>query len=343
MPKNLNNLEFGFSHILLLLAVLVTILILGTFFTANIKISKEFASNVPNVAGVLIAHGDDDSSLGSGNSGSGSSGRSESSGSSGSGSSGGSSGSGSSSDTIKTEFRSAPSASGSPASAVRVKNEQSAEKERIEVRFSEDEKIKTRVEEDRTRVDVYSGGVKVRYEVRDGRVVIKAETEKGEDVPEEKLFKIVDRVDKGGIKVATAGGQLLVQRNNIVALASFPLQVDLDTNQLIASTSAGSKILTILPDQAVRNMLAANVISRLNTQDLLNKARLGNLTSVSDVVTLGERNGLPVYEINGFKDQRLLGFIPVTINRTVFVSAETGQPVAEEQSLFASIIDLLSP
>lgn len=214
---------------------------------------------------------------------------------------------------------------------------------KTEIRFGEGEKIKTRVEEGRTRIDVDSGGVKVRYEIRDGRVIIKAETEEGEGVPEGELLKIVDRVDKLGIKVATAGGQLILERNNVGALANFPLQIDLKNNQLVASTSAGTRVLTVLPDEAVQNMLAANVISGLGPKFFSQATDSASLTSVADVITLGERNGVPVYEINGVKNQQLLGFIPVTTPVTVFVSAETGQLVSQEQSLFASIIDLLSP
>ena len=71
-------------------------------------------------------------------------------------------------------------------------------------------------------------------------------------------------------------------------------------------------------------------------------AQTGGLTSISDVVALGERNGVAVYEINGLKDQRLFGFIPVTTPVTVIISAETGQTVSQEQSILSNIVDFLS-
>lgn len=344
MPKSFKRItpQAGIAHIFVIVIILAILLVIGVVIAANVKTTKEFSQTGSNVQGILIAKGDDDNS-GSGSSGSGSSG-SNSSGSSDDSSS--SSGSGSSDSTstttTKTEFRSTPSASSSPSSEVRVKTETS-DKQKTEVRFSEDEKIKTEIKNDRTRIDVYSGGVKVRYEIREGRVIVKAETEGGEGISEQELFKIEDRLEKTGIKVATEGGKLLLARNNIGAISNFPLQIDLNTNQLIASTSAGVRVLTTLPDQAVKNMLAANVISKLNTQKLVNQAQLGNLNSVSDVITLGERNGVPVYEINGLKEHKLLGFIPVTTEVIVFASAETGQPIASEQSLLSNIIDLISP
>ncbi|MBI4036336.1 hypothetical protein HY386_00460 [Candidatus Daviesbacteria bacterium] len=264
----------------------------------------------PNTKGVMIAHqGEDDGDRsGSGSSGSGSSGSSES----------------------KKED----------------KNDEQIIETKSEVKFSENEKIKTEIKKDRQRIDVYSGGVKVRYEIRDGRAIIKAETEEGAGIPEQELFKIVDRVDKSGIKIATAGGKLLVTRNNVGALSNFPLQIDLNTNQLIASTSAGPRVLTILPDRAVQNMLAANVISRLGPPFIRNaivSTASGQLTSVSDVVTLGLQNNVPVYEIPGIRDFKLLGFIPVSQPLTAIVSAETGELVETQKSLMTKIIDLLSP
>lgn len=335
-----NFKEAGFAHILIQIGGLIFVLLIGAYITSNIKTTKEYPQN-SNVKGLLAKGGDDDNSGSSGSndssSDSGSSGSSSGSERSGSGSSG------SDNTTIKVESRPKSSASGSPSSGVRVKTEQSTDKQKTEIKFSEDEKIKTRIEEDRTRIDVYSGGIKVRYEIKDGRVVVKAETEEGENVPEQELFKIEDRLDKSGIKIAIEGGKLLVARNSVGALSNFPLQIDLNTNQLIASTSAGTKVLTVLPDQAIQNMLAANVISRLNTQELISQTQLGNLTSVADVITLGERNEIPIYEIRGLKEHNLFGFIPITTETKVFVSAETGQEVAIEQSLLANIVDLLSP
>ena len=331
MKKLLPN-QRGFAHLYLILALILVVIFL--VLASKLQVVKTYSlKDTGNVQGVLIAKEGGDS------------------GSSGSGSSG-SSGSGSS-DSSKSEDETNSGSSDSESSTsteskittpqgTRIETKTEPQKQKTEIRFGEGEKIKTEVKEGRTRIDVYSGGVKVRYEIRDGRVIIKAETEEGQGVPEQELFKIEDRLNKTGIKVATEGGKLVVARGEIGALSNFPLQIDLNTNQLIASTSAGPRTLTILPDQAVQNMLAANVISRLDPAFLQQAARSGGLTSVSGVIALGERNGVPVYEIAGLRDQRLLGFIPVTTSIRVVVSAETGQTVTQEQSLLANIIDALS-
>mgnify|MGYP001558381655 CR=1 FL=1 len=233
--------------------------------------------------------------------------------------------------------------SGSSDESRDIETKSSPDKQRTEARFGEDEKIKTRIEPDRTRIDVYSTGVKVRYEIRNGRVIIKAETEEGTGVPEQELFKITDRLDKTGIKIATAGGALVVSRNQVGAVSNFPLQLDLNTNQLIASTSAGSRILTVLPDQAVQNMLAANVISRLGPPFIQQAVTSGQISSINEIVRLGLQNNVLVYQIQGIRDFNLLGFIPVSRPTTSIVSAETGQLLETQQSILTQIIDLLSP
>ncbi len=334
----------GFAHLLIILASIL--IILDLVIASKLHVVKTYPQKeTGNVQGVLIAKGDDDSG---GSSGSGSSGSSGSNSVS-FGSSGSSSSDDDDSNDSKPDSSNVPPGGSTtqPASSkpsVRVRTEQSdKDKVKTEIRFGEGEKIKTRIEEGRTRIDVYSGGIKVRYEIRDGRVIIKAETEEGENVPEQELFKIEDRLGRNDIKVATEGAKLLVARNNVGALSNFPLQLDLNTNQLIVSTPAGSKTVTTLPDQAVQNLLAANIISRLDPAVLQQAAEQGDLTSVSGVVALGERNGVLSYEIAGLRDFRLLGFIPITTPVTVFVSAETGQTVAQEQPLLSTIVDLLSP
>lgn len=349
MKVYLSN-QKGFAHLFLLLALIL--IILGLVIVSKLQVVKTYPlKETGNVQGVLIAKGDDDSGGSSGSGSSGSSG-SDSSNSGRSGSSGSSSSDDDNDDDDNTSNLSSSNApsGGSPAQPasskpnVRIKTEQSdKDKVKTEIRFGEGEKIKTKIEEGRTRIDVYSGGIKVRYEIRDGRVIIKAETEEGENVPEHELFKIEDRLDKNDIKVATEGARLLVTRNNVGALSNFPLQLDLNTNALIASTPAGYKTLTTLPDQAVQNLLAANIISRLDPAVLEQAAQQGDLTSVSGVIALGERNGVLAYEIAGLRDHRLLGFIPIATPVTVFVSAETGQTIAQEQPLLSTIVDLLSP
>ncbi|MBI4067625.1 hypothetical protein HY407_04530 [Candidatus Gottesmanbacteria bacterium] len=331
--QHINFLKFVFSLVGLSMLLVIT------------KVGYLSLENSP-ILGTYIVKGGDDSS-GSGSSGgsdqesnSGSSDDSDSNsgsdGTSGSGSNNSGSGNGGIEPT-KVETRTS--------SGVRTTIEIKDDEEREEIRLSETERIRVRTKDDRTRIDITSNGVKVRLEYRDDRVIVKAEQEDGTEVEleDETLLKIDDRLAQSQIKVATGGAnKLLIARGTTGALTDFPLSIDLATNTLIVNTPAGQKEVAILPDQAVQNILAAGVISRLGGQTIVNEVLNSNLTSVSDVIKLGESNGIPVYEIQGISDQKLLGFIPIPINKTTIVSAETGEILETEQPLIDRILDLVA-
>lgn len=228
---------------------------------------------------------------------------------------------------------------------IRTKTETKQDETRTEVRLSEGERIRTRVKNGETRIDITSGGIKTRLEYKDGRVIIKAEQADGTEVElaDDTLLKIDERLAKDEIKIATTSAQKFVlQKGAIGAVTDFPLSVDLATNTLTVNTPTGQKNVTVLPDQVVQNLIAANVVSRIGGQAVVDAARTGSLTSVTQVITLGEKNGIPVYEINGLSDQKLLGFIPVAIKKTVTVSAETGNVVSTQESFPNRVLDLLA-
>ena len=120
-------------------------------------------------------------------------------------------------------------------------------------------------------------------------------------------------------------GEVLSPKGATAAITDFPVSVDLATNTVFVDTPNGEKSLTVLPEQAIQNLIAANVVNRIGGEALVNEATNNNLTSVSQLITLGEKNGIPIYEITGVSDQKLLGFIPVVIEKEVVVSAETGE------------------
>ena len=203
------------------------------------------------------------------------------------------------------------------------------EKNKTEIRFGEGERIRTRIDGNKTRIDVISGGIKVRYEKEEGKVVIKAETEEGDVVSEEDLFKITQELEKEGIKIETNNDEIVIASNNVGAVSEFPVQIDLNTNELMVTTPQGNETLAVLPDQAVQNLISVGIISRLGLE--------------SSPIALGDANGDLTYEILGLKDFKLLGFIPISMPATVTVSAQDGQVLSQEKSLATSIIDLLSP
>jgi hypothetical protein len=206
--------------------LIITLLVIAAVVLVGKNLSQNQNLQTDNVLGLFLSKGGDDSggessgSSGSGSSGSGSSGSSESeksgpSGSSGSGSSdsgssenesgtsgstGGTSGSSGSSDSSVTPTRTRVV---NPTTGIRTEQEIKQDEQRTEVRLSETERIRTRTKDGRTRIDITQGGIKTRFEIRDDRVVIKAEQEDGTEVElaDDAIFKIEERLATNQIKI----------------------------------------------------------------------------------------------------------------------------------------------
>lgn len=222
---------------------------------------------------------------------------------------------------------------------------------RTEVRLPDGVRVKTRVEDDKTRTDVYQGGTKVRFEREGDRFRIKVEDEAGgeTELGEDDILTIDERADRNMIKIRTfssAGDQArhraIIERLNTQALTDLPLAVNLETNELTVTTPSGERTVTVLPDQAVQSMLAANVVDKIDGESLLELIRSGGIETLDQVIELSEENGTAVYEIQGVKNHRLLGIFKVTTDVKVTVSAETGEILDEDQSFFDDILDLFS-
>lgn len=141
--------------------------------------------------------------------------------------------------------------------------------------------------------------------------------------------------DPDGPKIATDGGQTAVVKGTAGALSNFPLS--LNGNTLVVTTPAGQKSVTVLPDQAIKNMLASRIMTDVTSVDVKN-----SLASINELVTLEERNGVLVYKIDGVKKHMILGFIPFKTQVKAFVSAESGEVVDTEQSLLGKILNKIS-
>lgn len=345
--KQRNRLSFSSLPLLVIILGIV-----GFVFVGKVLISS-FEKNSILGTTTYLAKGDDSGGSSGSGSGSSGSGSSDSSGSSGNGNS--ESKSSGSNDSNNGSGSSGGSSTGTQIqptkietkanTGTRAQTETKQDETRTEVRLSEGERIRTRVKDGETRIDITSGGIKTRLEYRDDRVIIKAEQEDGTEVElaDDTLLKIDERLAASNIKVATAGvGKFVIQRGTTGAVTNFPLSIDLATNILTVNTPTGQKTVAVLPDQAVQNLIAANVVNRLGGQAVVDLATTDNLTSVSQIISLGEQNNVPIYEINGISDQRLLGFIPVAIERTVAVSAETGEVVSTQESFANRVLDLLA-
>lgn len=145
-------------------------------------------------------------------------------------------------------------------------------------------------------------------------------------------------VEKDDVKIATAGGQMVLVNKRVGALSNFPISIDPTTRQLTVTTPAGSKVVAVLPQKAIDNMLAAKVMT-----DVVGEKVDNELASIPSLVKLEEKNGILVYKVKGTKTHKLLGFIPIKTGVEAFVSAENGQVVESTDSLLGRILNRLAP
>jgi hypothetical protein len=186
------------------------------------------------------------------------------------------------------------------------------------------------------------GELKMKYIYEKGKLVVKAQAENGAEIevddPQVNLIKaqLENQLKENGIEIGTSSSNLVIGKNKIKAKTNFPLSVDPETNQLIVTTPKGQKIVTVLPDQAIQNMLSKKVLSEVDLGETDENA------NEESEIELENREDQVVYKIKGKKEHKLIGFIPVKTDTTAYVSAENGEVVAKDESLLSKLIDFLS-
>lgn len=232
-------------------------------------------------------------------------------------------------DEVKTEAEYFDSAQGAY-----VKTKTEAGKTKTEIKYLTGEEVKVETEDGEAEIE-YEGDDDNKMKLKNENGIIKIESE-GKEMDLGDELVMMEREDKHQIRISTASGKTMkFMRNNRAAKTDLPISIDLDTNELVITTAKGSKTVTVLPDQAVANMLAANVFDRVKDKD-------DEIDDSVELVEIEDEDGELVYEIQGVSDQKLLGLVPVTVETTAVVSATTGELVETQKTLANNLIDLVS-
>ena len=170
----------------------------------------------------------------------------------------------------------------------------------------------------------------VKFEIKNGEVEVETKVKSASEVEKE--------LEKEDVKIATAPGQIALVNKRVGALSTFPLSVNPTTRQLTVTTPAGSKVVAVLPEKAINNMLAAHIMD-----DVVSEKVNNSLASVPKLVKLEIKNGVLGYQVKGTKTHKLLGLIPIKTAVATFVSAENGQVVETSQSLLGRILNRIAP
>jgi len=168
----------------------------------------------------------------------------------------------------------------------KIKSQSEGAKSETEIETVDGRKIKTKVEDNKkTKIEIEQDRLKLKYVYEGGRLKLKTEDEAKEDKIldkreiDELTKEIEEELEDEGVKIASKSGKQAFSKNKIAALTDFPLSVDVNTRQLIVTTPAGQKVVTILPDQAVQNLLNTNIVNKIDTQaGEIAGGELGDLT-----------------------------------------------------------------
>ena len=196
--------------------------------------------------------------------------------------------------------------------------------------------LRVRTEPNKTRIRLDSAGGRFELKSEDGKLKIKIKQEDGDEfeLENDTLDDINEALEDEGISVATSSGnRLRIRRGLFEAETHFPLSINPTTNQLTVTTPAGEKNVAVLPDQAVANLFRLKFIDRIAS---------GSAAENPTGIKLGLLNNNPVFQVLGVDEQKLLGFITVSVNKTSFVSAENGQIVRVDATFLNRLLDLFS-
>lgn len=207
-------------------------------------------------------------------------------------------------------------------------------------------KIKSKIEDNGARkIEVEGEGLHFKFEEENGEVKLKVENEEGEESRTRTHLSIVDELEQEledeEIEMSSDDGHLKLTHNAVRVRMNFPLSIDPVTRELIVTTPAGEKTVAILPDAALKNLLVKGFLTDVD-------AGIGTTTDASGSGALAQdlelklTNGNLVYEVKGSKKEKFLGFMPVTLPRTVTVSALSGEVLSETQSILSSILGFFS-
>lgn len=292
---------------------------------------------------------DEDSIKGSSSSGSGTSGKSEDDDSSGPGSK----------DAFKVESKTDDS---------KVKIETKPNKTKIDVK-TEEGRFKTEVRDGREKTTIKTDDLKIRWEVKNGIFKLTVKFKTGEDVEvedddeDELIEDAMDELEQDDIQVATGSAEPgFIQRGRRVR-TNFPLSVNPLTGELFVVTPAGEKVVAILPDVAIQNMIRAGILTRVDEEPEPNVSPTPEATASAEPggtpsaapgegtpsvsvegagIELTEVDSQPVYIISGVRSENFIGLVPVDIKLKAVVSAESGGLLDIRQGFLSRLLDLLS-
>lgn len=136
------------------------------------------------------------------------------------------------------------------------------------------------------------------------------------------------------LKLRMVNGEYFLETENIGANSKFP--ITLSGNQIIITTPSGSKVKSILPDQAIDMIIKSGILDVFTPHGQVEKN-----TNFRTSLDITDKKGKLVYRMPGEKTYRFLGLIKIKSRLTVYAGVEDGKPVSITKPWYLSYLPAL--
>jgi len=136
-----------------------------------------------------------------------------------------------------------------------------------------------------------------------------------------------NKVAANSTKTVEAAPQLEINANNVVAYSSMGLSIDPLSGVLTVETPTGPQKVSIMPDEALGIIIELKALSTGGAEP--------------SILLVSEKGKL-IYRITGEKVEKFLGLLPISIQKQVLVSADTGSIITIELSLLSRIMSFFT-
>ena len=132
---------------------------------------------------------------------------------------------------------------------------------------------------DKTRIkqEIRTQNGRIKFETKDGKTRVKVETKTGQPQGEftvenpltsSQLAEIENPEGEFKLKIRTRGDRFELRAKGASTLTNFPLSFNPETNEVSITTPQGTVLIKTLPQVAVQNVLASNIMDRVAGQNV---------------------------------------------------------------------------
>lgn len=141
----------------------------------------------------------------------------------------------------------------------------------------------------------------------------------------EEVLELEERAEVQKLSIAIVEDKFAIKQKGIVALTTYPINIDPKKAELSVATDSGLRIISVLPFQAVESLLRAKLITKVD----------------QGKINLLEKERELTYVVNGQKIINLFNIYQLTVPIGAEVSASTGEILSVDSPIWYTIIGFL--